>query len=395
MARLTLRLNARTAQLAKTPGLHADGGGLYLHVGPSGAKSWVLRYRMNGKRHDLGLGPYSLIGLAEARQRATEALKLRLDGIDPLAARRAVRAPAPATMTFAKCAEEYIRAHAAGWRGRGSEDQWRSSLRDHAAVLSTMPIAEIDTAAVLRAVEPIWTTKTETASRVRGRIESILGWATTKGFRSAGDNPARWAKHLENLLPAKTKVAPVVHHAALPYAELAEFMAVLRTKRGVAARALDFMILTASRVGEVVGARWSEFALAERLWTVPAARIKGGVEHRVPLSDAAMAILEATPRQGDLVFPVTTSGVQKVVLEQMKRRDITVHGFRSTFKDWAAERTNFPAEVADMALAHVVGDKVEAAYRRGDLFDKRRQLADAWARYIVGEVEHNVVQLRG
>jgi integrase len=258
-----------------------------------------------------------------------------------------------------------------------------------------MPIAEIDTAAVLRAVEPIWTTKTETASRVRGRIESILGWATTKGFRSAGDNPARWAKHLENLLPAKTKVAPVVHHAALPYAELAEFMAVLRTKRGVAARALDFMILTASRVGEVVGARWSEFALAERLWTVPAARIKGGVEHRVPLSDAAMAILEATPRQGDLVFPVTTSGVQKVVLEQMKRRDITVHGFRSTFKDWAAERTNFPAEVADMALAHVVGDKVEAAYRRGDLFDKRRQLADAWARYIVGEVEHNVVQLRG
>ncbi len=393
MARLTQRLNARSVQVAKTPGMIPDGGGLYLHIGPSGSKSWVLRYRMNGHRRDLGLGPYPLVLLAEARARAMAQLKLRLDGIDPLAARRAVRTPAQAMMTFAACAEEYIEAHSAGWRGGGSEEQWRHSLRDHAAALADMPIAEIDTAAVLRAVQPIWNTKTETASRVRGRIESILGWATTKGLRT-GDNPARWPKHLENLLPAKNKVAPVKHHVALDYREIAGFMAELRVKMGIAAKALEFTILTASRVSEVVGARWSEFDLAERLWTVPAARIKGGIEHRVPLSDAAMALIEGMPRRGDRVFPVTTSALSKVILEQLGRRGLTIHGFRSTFRDWAAERTNFPAEVADMALAHVVGDKVEAAYRRGDLFDKRRQLADAWARYIAGQEDHKVVPLR-
>lgn len=392
MARLTQRLNARTAQLAKTPGMIPDGGGLYLHIGPSGSKSWVLRYRMNGKRRDLGLGPYSLVALAEARQRATAQLKLRLNGIDPLAARRAARAPAQAVMTFAACAEEYIEAHSAGWRGSKNEAQWTQSLRDHATVLSDMPVGEIDTAAVLRAVQPIWNTKTVTAGRVRERIESVLGWATTKGLRS-GDNPARWTKHLENLLPAKRRVAPVKHHAALPYSEIGAFMADLRAKTGVPAAALQFTILTASRLGEVVGARWSEFNLAERLWTIPAARMKAERERRVPLPDAALTILDAMPRQGDLVFPVNPSPLNKLLM-RMGRRDLTVHGFRSTFRDWCAERTNFPAEVAEMALGHVVGDKTEAAYRRGDLFDKRRQLADAWARYIAGQEDGKVVPLR-
>ncbi len=250
-----------------------------------------------------------------------------------------------------------------------------------------LPVAAVDTALVTKAIEPVWTLKPETASRVRGRIESVLDWAKARGYR-AGDNPARWRGHLDNLLPARSKVRRVEHHAALPYGEAAAFMAELRRQEGMAARALEFAILTAARTSEVLGARWGEINIAERLWTVPGERMKAGREHRVPLSDAAMAIIEAMAerRQGEFVFAGARGGTLSnmamlMLLRRMGRGDLTAHGFRSTFRDWAAERTNFPADVAEMALAHTVADKVEAAYRRGDLFAKRRQLAEAWARF--------------
>jgi len=266
---------------------------------------------------------------------------------------------------------------------------WESTLAaDVYPIFGSLPVQAVDTALVMRAIEPIWTTKPETASRVRGRIESILDWAAARGYRE-GANPARWRGHLENLLPKKTKVRRVEHHAALPYPEIGTFTAELRRHEGVAAQALEFAILTAARTGEVLGARWPEFNVTDRLWTIPAERMKAGKEHRVPLSDAALAILEqmAAIRSGEFVFPGGKAGrplsnmTFLMLLRRFGREDLTVHGFRSSFRDWAAERTGFPAEVAEMALAHVVSDKVEAAYRRGDLFQKRRQLAEAWAKF--------------
>jgi integrase len=255
-------------------------------------------------------------------------------------------------------------------------------------MFGSLPVQAIDVGLVLKALEPIWTAKPETANRVRGRIESVLDWATARGYRQ-GENPARWRGHLENLLPGKSKVRRVKHHAALPYVEMADFMTQLKEQEGVAARALEFTILTAARTGEVIGATWSEINFDERLWTVPADRMKAGKEHRVPLSDAALAILEQMQaiRQDDFIFaggkarrPISNMAMA-MTLRRMGRGDLTVHGFRSTFRDWAADRTGFPAEVAEMALAHTIGDKVEAAYRRGDLFQKRRQLMDAWAKF--------------
>jgi len=250
----------------------------------------------------------------------------------------------------------------------------------------------------MKALQPIWTTKPETASRVRGRIESVLDWARASGFRT-GENPARWRGHLENLLPKKTKVRRIEHHAALPYAELPSFMAELREQERIAARALEFAILTAARTGEAIGATWSEINLAERLWTIAAGRMKANREHRVPLCDRAIEILEGMQKtqDGDFLFPggkprrPLSNMAFLMLLRRMGRGDLTAHGFRSTFSDWCSERTNFPAEVREMALAHTVSDKVEAAYRRGDLFAKRRQLAEAWARFamtrlIKGEV---------
>jgi integrase len=379
--------------MAAQPGMLADGKGLYLRVGPTGAKSWIFRYRNGGQRHDLGLGSYPDISLAEARERAYVQRRLRLDGHDPLTKRRTERAQrrldAAKAMTFRQCAEAYIKAHQPGWRNTKHGAQWSATLGTYAyPVFGELPVAAVDVGLVMKAVEPIWSTKPETASRVRGRIESVLDWATAREYR-AGENPARWRGHLENLLPKKTKVHAVEHHAALPYVEVASFLVELRKLETVAARALEFAILTAARTGEVLGARWDEINMADRLWTIPAARMKAGKEHRVPLSDAALAILEkmAEQRSGDYVFPGGVAGRPRSnvamfkVLRRMKRDDLTVHGFRSTFRDWAAERTGFPQEVAEMALAHAVADKVEAAYRRGDLFEKRRQLADAWARF--------------
>ena len=248
---------------------------------------------------------------------------------------------------------------------------------------------------MLKAIEPIWSTKTETASRVRGRIEAVLDWATVRGYR-AGDNPARWKGHLDNLLPARSKVRRVEHHAALPYPEIAGFMTELRTQGGMAARALEFLILTAARTGEVLGAKWSEIDLEAGLWTVPADRMKAGKEHRVPLSGAALALLSTPGQPDEFVFPGAKGGALSnmsllMTMRRMGHGDLTAHGFRSTFRDWAAERTNFPAEVAEMALAHVVGDKVEAAYRRGNLFQKRRQLADAWGRFCAAPATNGKV----
>jgi integrase len=292
-------------------------------------------------------------------------------------------------MTFRACAEAYVAAHKAGWRSAKHGQQWQASLRDYVdPVFGSLPVQAVDVALVTKAIEPIWSTKPETASRVRGRVESVLDWATARGYRK-GENPARWRGHLDKLLPRKSKVRRVEHHPALPYAEIGAFMGDLRQQEGVAALGLEFAILTAARTGEVIGAKWDEINQTERVWTVPADRMKGNREHRVPLSDAAMAIVEKTAatRSSDYVFPghrrgkPISSTAFFMLLREMGRGDLTAHGFRSTFRDWCAEQTNFAREVAEAALAHKIPNAVEAAYRRGDLFQKRRQLAEAWARY--------------
>jgi integrase len=391
MAKPVERLTALQAKRASVPGLLGDGKGLYLRVGDGEAKSWVLRYMLDGRAHEMGLGSYYDLSLAEARERARAFRKMVKDGVDPIDKRRVERAARRAerakVMTFRQCAEIYVAAHQAGWRNQKHAAQWPSTLSAYVYPhFGALPVQAIDTALVTKALEPIWLKKPETAGRVRGRIESILDWATARGYRK-GENPARWRGHLENLLPKKSKVRRVEHHAALPYGELAAFMAELRQQTGVAARALEFTILTASRTGEVIGARWDEISMAERLWTVPPGRMKASREHRVPLSPHAVAILEEmrTIRVGDFVFPGGRAGqpisnmAMMMTMRRMGRGGLTVHGFRSSFRDWAAERTNFPREVAEMSLAHAVSDKLEAAYRRGDLFEKRRQLMVAWA----------------
>jgi integrase len=406
MARAINRLKDITVRRVTKPGLYPDGAGLYLRVGPTGAKAWVFRYRRRGRRHDLGLGPLHTVGLAAARQQAQKCREQRLHGVDPLAAKKdaqiAARIEAAKTMTFKACAEGYINAHQVGWRNAKHRAQWPATLNTYAyPVFGDLPVQTIDTGLVLRAIEPIWTIKPETAGRLRGRIESVIGWAAAKGYRSSGENPARWKDHLENLLPAKSKVRRVEHHAALPYGQLPEFVAELRRQEGVGALALEFAILTAARTGEVIGARWDEIDMGARLWTIPGVRMKAGKEHRVPLSDAAMAIVEAmVARRGDFVFPggkarrPLSNMALLMTLRRMGRDDLTAHGFRSTFSDWCAERTAYPSEVREMALAHMVGDRVEAAYRRGDLFEKRRMVMGDWAAYCAGTVCAVVVPLR-
>jgi integrase len=393
MARAVNRLTDAGVRRTTKPGLYGDGANLYLHVGPTGAKSWIFRYRANGKLRDMGLGPIHTVGLAKARKRAQQHRLTKLDGIDPLDLKKVrntdAKLKAARAMTFKACAEGYMAANRAGWGTRHAAT-WEQSVVDHAyPVLGDLPVQAIDTTLLMRAIEPFWATKTETVSRVRARIEAVLDWATTRGYRT-GENPARWKGHLENLLPRRSKVAPVKHFAALPYAEIAGLMAELRQQEGAAPRALEFAILTAARTGEVIGATWDEINLAERLWIVPASRMKGDKEHRVPLSDAAMAVVEtmAEYRQGDHLFPGRRRGkpiharALWELLKAMGRAEESVHGFRSSFRDWAAERTSFPAEIAEMALAHRVGSAVEQAYRRSDQFEKRRQLAQAWAKYV-------------
>jgi integrase len=348
-----------------------------------------FRYGAQG-RHWHGLGPIYTITLAEAREKARECRKLLLDGKDPIAQKRAqqaaARLEAAKAMTFDAAAETYIRAHHPAWKNRKNEEQWRNTLKRYASpVIGKLPVGAVDTAFVLRVLEPIWRTKSETASRVRMRIERVLAWATVHGYRG-GDNPARWRNHLDQLLPAQGKIAPVKHHAALGYAEVPGFIVELHERDGAAAEALEFLILTAARTGEVLGATWEEIDLKKATWTVPAPRMKSGREHRVPLSDRSVAILDGLSHRSRRVFPLSNMALLQL-LRRMGRADITAHGFRSSFRDWAAERTHYPNFVVEMALAHTVGNKVEAAYRRGDLFDKRRALMAEWAAFCTGRAD--------
>ncbi len=393
MPRATNKLNQMKVTKTTKPGLYGDGGGLYLQITTSGVKSWLFRYMRAGKARGMGLGPVHTIGLAEARIRALDCRRLLLDDVDPIDARNAERTTKKiaqaSEMTFEQCAKKYIEAHRAGWKNAKHADQWTNTLTTYAyPAFDSLPVASIDTALVMKVLEPIWTTKTETATRIRGRIESILDWATVHGYRS-GENPARLKGHLDKLLPKRSRVQKVEHHPALPYTELSEFMKALRTEDGVAARALEFVILTATRTNEVIGATWTEFDLDEGIWTIPAERMKMRKEHRIPLSTRAVEIIKAQleVRQNNYVFPGARYGkplsnmAMLQLLGRMKRDEITVHGFRSTFRDWAGETTHYPREVCEAALAHGIKDKAEAAYARGDLFVKRAALMEDWANF--------------
>jgi integrase len=427
-------LTAAKVHKVRTPGRYGDGGGLYLLVRPSkeqrkggpkaepppNLKFWIFRYTQAGRTREMGLGPASgrdAVPLADARIKASELHRQVRDGFDPLDERAAAEARKRAeaakvaadAITFRDVMDRYIGAHEASWRNSKHRQQWRNTLQQYALrSIGDLPVSAVDTGAVMRVLEPLWQTKPETASRIRGRIERILDHAKARGWRD-GENPARWRGHLDHLLPARSKLRAVAHHAALPYSETPGFMAALRQQEGVAARALEFTILTATRTGEAIGARWAEVDLASKVWTVPPERTKTRKEHRVPLTDRTVAILTelAKLRPDDkahhFVFPglrprrpLSTMAMLKR-LERMRRGDITVHGFRSTFRDWAAECTEFPNHVVEAALAHAIGDKVEAAYRRGDLFVKRRRLMEAWAKFCAqpAAVGGDVVALRG
>jgi integrase len=401
------------------PGRYGDGGGLYLLVKPPGStqkqkgdkdggRFWLFRYTVNGKMREMGLGPAAgpaAVPLAEARDRARPLHAAVRAGRDPLedrekaaeAEKAAAKIEAARAKTFRDVAALYIAANEAGWRNAKHRAQWAATLETYAYPhMGAVVVADIETAHVMAALEPIWATKAETASRVRGRIETVLEYAKARGWRT-GENPARWRGHVANMLPKRTKIQPVEHHPALPWRDIAAFMATLRAEVGLGALALQFTILTAARTTEALEARWSEIDLTEAIWTVPDARMKARREHRVPLSSASLAVLrELLPLRdaaaGDWVFPGGRKGrplsgmAMLMLLRRMGREDLTAHGFRSTFRDWCAEMTSYPRDVAEAALAHTLGDKVEAAYRRGDLFEKRRRLMEDWAAYCARPV---------
>lgn len=378
-----MALTVRKVETA-APGRYTDGRGLMLVVKPTGARSWVLRYQLNGRRRDMGLGPYPEVTLAAARDKALEARRRLVEGVDPLTLR-----PAP-SMTFRDAAEALIETKSSGWRNAKHEAQWSSTLATYAfPTLGDLDVKSIDTPHVLTVLRTIWTAKPETASRLRQRIEAVLDFAAVQGVRS-GLNPARWRGHLENALPKPSLVRRVEHHPALDWRELPAFMTALSGRQGVSARTLEFLILTASRSGEVRGMRWAEVDLDAGVWIVPAERMKAAREHRIPLVSQAMAILGAPSFPDTLVFPSPFNDAKPMsdmslaaVLKKMGRGGITVHGFRSTFRDWAGETTGFPREVIEAAMAHRLKDKAEAAYARGDLFNKRRALMEAWASFCV------------
>ena len=386
--------------------MYADGGGLYLRIRPGAAGVWLFRFKIGGRGktpRDMGLGSLESVSLAEARVKAAEKRSLLLSGINPIDARKQTRLTAALdaskAITFKECAEAYIESHREGWRNDKHAAQWGATLGAYAfPKIGKLPVRDVDAGAVLKVLEQkcddlpakptLWSGKTETASRVRGRIEAILDWAKVRQYRT-GENPARWRGNLEHSLPKRAKVQKVKHHAALPYGEIGAFMGDLRGQVGVAARALEFVILTATRTSETIGAQWDEIDLDKGLWVIPADRIKAGKEHRVPLSAPALAIVkqQAKTKEGVFVFPGGKRGkplstnALLALLKRMERGDLTAHGFRSTFRDWAAEQTNYARDVAEMALAHTIGDKVEAAYRRGDLFEKRQHMMEDWAQY--------------
>jgi integrase len=384
------KLTARAIATTTAKGRYGDGGGLFLQVSKWGTKSWVFRYERHGRERVMGLGPLHTLSLAEARDRARQCRQRLLEGLDPIDVRNSAlakqRVEAASKATFKECAEAFVTKHAAGWSRRNLE-HWQITLRVHVyPVIGDVPVAMIDTAWVMRVVDPIWRTKPDTAKRLRARIGVVLDSATVLGFRQ-GDNPARWRGHLDKLLPQPNKVRAVKHLAALPHHNAPAFLAELRLRDGLGPRMLEFTILTAVRTGEVLGARWSEFDLMTSTWAIPAERMKSKAGHRVPLSPRVIEILKALPRTGEYVFPSQRDGrpfsqvVMLKTLHRMGRRDLTVHGFRSTFRDWAAETTAYPNHVVEMALAHAIGDQVEAAYRRGDLFEKRTCLMADWSAY--------------
>jgi len=400
------KLSVATVAAKTKPGLYADGLGLYLQVAKGGSKTWIFRFMLAGRPRKMGLGPVHTVSLKLAREKAQECRLKLLDADDPIEARKVARmeklALSATAMTFEEAAEQYIKAQRAGWKSIKHADQWKATLATYAyPVFGNLGVGRVDVGLVMKAIEPIWQTKTETASRLRGRIESVLDWAAARGLRT-GENPARWKGHLENLLPARSKVAKVQHHAALPYAELPSFMAAVRGLDGVSPKALEFAILTATRTGETVGARWSEIDIANAMWIIPGARMKAGREHRIPLSARAVALLESLPREAgnDSVFIGDKKGghlsnmALLMTLRRMGRADLTTHGFRSTFRDWAAEQTAYPTELCEMALAHTVSDKVEAAYRRGDMLDKRRRLMKDWADFCHLPASGKVIPIR-
>jgi integrase len=405
MPKIADELGPLAVSRLKTPGFWPVGGvaGLALRVTPTESRHWVLRVVVAGKRRDVGLGAYPGVTLAAAREKAAEARSLVRNGIDPVeqarAARSQLQAETAKALTFEQCAAAFIKAHREGWKNAKHAQQWQSTLAQWAfPKMGALLVRDVDQAHVLAVLEQpanhaqpegpnLWGGKTETASRVRGRIESVLAWATARGMRQ-GENPARWRGHLDKLLPKPSKVAKVEHHAALPVADMGAFMVRLRQMQGSGARALEFAILTAARSGEVRGMTWAELDLQVGIWTVPASRMKAKKEHRVPLSNEALALIKAQPRIAETEFVFAGAGGRMLsdmtLTATLRRMEVaaTAHGFRSTFRDWAGERTAYPREVIEHALAHQLKDKAEAAYARGDLFDKRRRLMQDWSAFV-------------
>lgn len=389
------RLSALFVKRTTAPGRYADGGGLWLQIYGPTSKSWIFRYRLAGRERELGLGSAFDVSLVEAREAAAEARKLKAKGTDPVDAKREAKAktkpPAETpTITFDKAAAAFVKTNTAGWKSAKHGSQWTNTLTTYASpIFGSRSVADIDRPAILRVIEPIWATKTETASRVRGRIEAVLDWATVMGFRT-GENPARWKGNLDKVLPPRNKINKVQHHKAVSFDEVPAFLGKLQDQVGVASQALRFTILTAARTTEVRKSRWSEIDLEAKLWIIPASRMKGDKEHRVPLTEAAISALPSrgSAQGGDLVFPHQLNGTtlsENAMSAVLKRMgvDATVHGFRSSFSDWAAETTDYPREVVEMALAHKVANAVEAAYRRGNLLEKRKALMLDWASFCV------------
>jgi integrase len=399
------QLTALSITRAKTPGYIHDGSGLYLQVAPAGSKSWIFRFSLGGKRREMGLGPYPGVSLAAARKSAAESRSLVKAGQDPIAARDAERVRKrledARAITFDQAADQFIAANEPGWRNGKHRGQWRTSLAAFASpIIGKMSVADIGVTEVMRVLEPLWREKTETGSRVRGRIERVLDWARVRGYRT-GENPAQWRGHLDKLLPARRKVQKVKHHAAVALDDLPVVYARLVDLDSMSALALRFAILTAARAGEATGAQWSEFDMEAKVWTVPSDRIKAGKTHRVPLSGEAMGILTKVRAMATatLVFPGWVAGRPLSLTSMLKVLKVagggaaTVHGFRSTFRDWASERTNYPRDVAEMALAHSIGDRVEAAYRRGDLFERRKLMMEEWATFVATTPSAKVVPI--
>ena len=395
MARKINRLSARTVATLTEYGRHADGGGLYLSISPNGGRRWVFLFRWHGKPTEIGLGSARAVTLARARELASQARAKLAEGMNPKEARRSFEGA-----TFGECADRVVEAMRPSWRNAKHAAQWVMTLRDYAAPLRRLPVDKISTDDVLSVLKPLWNTKPETAYRLRGRIERVLDAAKAQGLRG-GENPARWRGHLDQLLPKRQRLTHG-HHPAMNYADVSAFIAEVQSCRGTAAFALELAILTAARSCEVLGARWDEFDLDRAIWTVPGARMKSGREHRVPLSKRALKILTSMreSRNGDFVFLGERPGshLSATALQYVFRRvhsdRATIHGFRSTFRDWSAECTNFTNEVCEAALAHVIENKTEAAYRRGDLFDKRRKLMEAWAMYCAGPEAGRIISFR-